>query len=95
MITVKARMEDNLWSRRSMKPEDVYQAMPVIMHKINDKSHYFLGLQHKNNPNQRTPLKDCWNTDENIYTDEGIENLFRFLESFAFNWCVAKLNSMK
>lgn len=93
-MTVKQRMEHNLWGWR-LQPEDISQSMPVIMRQINAESDMFFGLKHKANPEKETVRKDCWNMDENIFTEESLENLFESVKSFAFRWCIAKLNSMK
>lgn len=94
MMTVKQYMEDRLWGWE-LEPDDIFQAMPVIIRQINAESHMFYGLKHKNNPEQETSHKDCWNMDEAIFTKESLENLFHSVMGYAFKWGIAKINSMK
>lgn len=90
-------MENDLWAMRKIEPDDVFQAMPVIIRQINVEAsiYYSKGLVHKDNPEKETPIPECWDTDENIYTKETLKDLWKVVQNYAFDWCVMKINSMK
>jgi ribulose bisphosphate carboxylase small subunit len=87
-------MANDLWAKRNLEPNDVYQAMPIIVRQINDVG-YKRGLVHKDNPERETLVNNCWDTDENIYARESLDTLWTLVKEHAFDWCVTKLNSMK
>jgi hypothetical protein len=94
MATVTGRMRYNLLVAAHFDSEDIEQATPTVIQRINSIG-FSKGLVHRDNPNKETLIHDCWDTDENLYIPEHIEALWKIVYRYAFYWCVDKMHSMK